>query len=358
MSIRTRLTLWYAGMLFGSLLLLGGLLHHELVVEYERGRAQETPREKVADVLLFYWLPTVLVLVLGGSWFMRRALRPIETLMAGAERVHAGNLAERIPLSGRSDELDRLAEVFNEMLARVEAGVASVRDFTLHASHELKTPLTILSAQAEAALAEPALPPDQRELLESQLEEVRRLAALVDALSLLAKADAGVVRLAQDPIAFDQLVREIIADAEVLAAPQGLTVECPACEPVTVRGDRDRLRQLLLNLVDNAAKYNVPGGTLRIALRRTGSAAELRIANTGPAIPAAALPRVFDRFYRGDNARALRVDGSGLGLSIAQGIAASHGGDINLAPTPDGMTEATLRLPQSPPAPKPTSAPV
>lgn len=117
------------------------------------------------------------MLVLGGSWLIHRALRPVETLTAAAERVHAGHLTERIPRSGRGDELDRLAGVFNEMLARVEAGVASVRDFTLHASHELKTPLTILAIQAEAALAETTLTPDQRGLLESQLEEVRRLAA-------------------------------------------------------------------------------------------------------------------------------------------------------------------------------------
>ena len=345
MTIRTRLTLWYAGMLLGSLLLMGGVLHYELVGEYERGMVPESPAEKIADLLFFYGLPTVVVLVLGGSWLIRRALRPVETLTAAAERVHAGNLAERIPRSGRGDEIDRLAGVFNEMLARVEAGIASVRDFTLHASHELKTPLTILSAQAEAALAEPALPPDQRELLESQLEEVRRLAALVDALSHLAKADAGLVRFAQAPISLDQLAREVIADTELLAAPGRITVECPACEPLTVCGDSDRLRQLLINLADNAVKYNVPGGTVRIALRRAGTAAELRITNTGPAIPAAALPRVFDRFYRGDNAQALRVEGTGLGLCLAKWIAASHGGDITLASTSDEMTEATLRLP-------------
>ena len=109
MTIRTRLTLWYAGMLLGSLLLMGGVLHYELVGEYERGLVPESPAEKIADLLLFYGLPTAIVLVLGGSWLIHRALRPVETLTAAAERVHAGNLAERIPRSGRGDELDRLA---------------------------------------------------------------------------------------------------------------------------------------------------------------------------------------------------------------------------------------------------------
>lgn len=343
MTIRTRLTLWYAGMLFGSLLLLGGLLHHELVVEYERGPVQESPAEKIEDVLLFYWLPTVLVLVLGGSWFMRHALRPIEALTAGAERVHAGNLTERIPLTGRDDELDRLARVFNEMLARIESGVAGVRDFTLHASHELKTPLTILSIQAEGALTEPALPPEQRELLESQLEEVRRLAAMVDALSLLAKADAGLPLIAREPVRLDEMLRAAVEDARLLAEKSGITIDLTHCDAAPLDADRASLRQVLLNLLDNAVKHNQPGGWVRAELRAGTDAFSLSIENTGPPIPPELLPRIFDRFVRGAGAG----EGSGLGLSITRTIIEAHGWTITAASRGEGGTCITVRLPKA-----------
>ena len=343
MTIRTRLTLWYAGMLLGSLLLLGGLLHHELVVEYERGLAQETPREKIADVLLFYWLPTVFVLVLGGSWFMRRALRPIEALTAGAERVHAGNLTERIPLTGRGDELDRLASVFNEMLGRIEAGVAGVRDFTLHASHELKTPLTILSAETELALGDPATPADQRERLASQFEEIRRLASLVDALSLLAKVDAGLPVIARESLRFDEMLRAAVEDARVLAAPHGITIELAPCDPAPLDGDRASLRQVLLNLLGNAVKHNQPGGWVRVELRAGPDEFTLSIENTGAPIPPELLPRIFDRFVRGPDAR----EGSGLGLSITKTIVEAHGGTVACVHRAEGGARFAIHLPRS-----------
>ena len=347
MTIRTRLTLWYAGMLLGSLLLMGGVLHYELVTERERqtDAVVESPGKQIADVLLFYGLPTVLVLVLGGSWLMRRALRPVETLTAAAERVHAGNLAERIALSGRGDELDRLAGVFNEMLARVEAGIASVRDFTLHASHELKTPLTILSAETELALCDPATPLSERERLASQFEEIRRLASLVDALSLLAKVDAGLPLIAREPLRLDEMLRAAVEDARLLAAPHGITIELTHCDPAPLDGDRASLRQVLLNLLDNAVKHNQPSGWVRVELRAGPDDFTLSIENTGAPIPPELVPRIFDRFVRGPNAR----EGSGLGLSITQTIVEAHGGTITCILRAECGARFTIQLPRSAP---------
>jgi len=341
MKIRPRLTLWYAGMLLGSLLLMGGVLHYELVGEYEKGRPPETPSVKIADILLFYGLPTVVVLVLGGSWLMHRAMRPVEALTARAERVHAGNLSARIPRTGTGDELDRLAEVFNAMLARIEAGTASVRDFALHASHELKTPLTILSAEVELALNDPGRAGAERLRLTSQLEELRRLGRLVDALGLVAKADAGVPVVAREHLEFCQLVRQATEDARGLGKPFGITVELIHCDGALLDGDPAGLRQVLLNLLDNAVKHNAAGGWVRVELRTNREEAVVSVENSGAPLPAELVPRLFQRFVRGAGPAA----GSGLGLSIAQLIVEAHGGAIEYS-APDGSTvRFAVRLP-------------
>jgi signal transduction histidine kinase len=341
MKIRTRLTLWYAGMLLGSLLLMGGVLHYELVGEYERGRPPESPSVKIADILFFYGLPTVAVLVLGGSWLMHRAMRPVEALTAGAERVHAGNLSERIPRTGRGDDLDRLAEVFNAMLARIEAGTASVRDFALHASHELKTPLTILSAETELALNDPGTPAPERLRLRSQMDELRRLGRLVDALGLVAKADAGIPVIAWERTDFDGLVRQAVEDVRILGGPLGIVVELAHCDDAPLDGDPAGLRQVLLNLLDNAVKHNTPGGWVRVELRATSEDAILLIDNSGDTIPAELVPRLFERFVRGTGSAA----GSGLGLNIAKTIIEAHGGTIRYAAPQLGTVRFAVQLP-------------
>lgn len=162
---------------------------------------------------------------------------------------------------------------------------------------------------------------------------------------MLTKADAGQIALARDPVRLDELIREAHADAQSLARPGEVQVELLACDEVTVSGDRHRLRQLLLNLTDNAIKYNVPRGTVCIALRRLDGAAEITIANTGPGIPADILPRVFDPFFRGDPSHSNTVEGCGLGLSIARWIAQAHGGELRLTSASGKETIATLRLP-------------
>ena len=197
----------------------------------------------------------------------------------------------------------------------------------------------------ETALQEEPLAQPQRERLESELDELQRLAKIVDGLTLLTRADAGQVALDFKPVAFDELVRDGFADAQLLAQASGLTVELAACEPAAVRADAHRLRQLLLNLADNAVKYNQPGGSISMALRRAGACAEFTLANTGPGIPPEALPRVFDRFFRGDPAHNRTVEGCGLGLSIAQWIVAAHRGSISLDSAPGKLTTVTVRLP-------------
>jgi len=349
MTIRNRLTLWLGGILLVSLAVLAGVVHYEWVELQQRmaeGKQQPEPAwEEVGEIVLYYGVPTMLMLLAGSWWLLRKSLVPVTALSRAAERIHANNLKERLAHRGSGDELDRLTEVFNSMLTRLDESFTHIREFTLNASHELKTPLTILRAQIETALRDPATPGAQREIFADQIDEIARLAKIVDSLSLLARADAGQLAVAQEPVRLDELVRESFADAQMLALPARLQVELGACDEATVRGDRHRLRQLLLNLTDNAIKYNQAEGRIAIGLSRRNGTAELTITNTGPGIPPEKIPRVFDRFYRGDTAHNSAVEGSGLGLSIAQWIVNAHKGTISVASEPQKLTTITVNLP-------------
>jgi signal transduction histidine kinase len=277
---------------------------------------------------------------------MRQAMSPVAALTRAAARLHDRNLREQLPRTGNGDELDRLTEVFNAMTARLDHSFNRIREFTLHASHELKTPLTVMHGELETALGEETNPAARERLL-SQLDEIQRLAKIVDGLTLLTKADAGQITLQREPVRLDDLVRDACEDAKILAQPHEVSVRLDACEEISLPGDRHRLRQLLLNLTDNAVKYNQPQGLVTVALRRTNGFAEIAIANTGAGIPPELQPRVFDRFFRADPARDHAVDGCGLGLSIAQWIVTAHGGYIQIASQPEKLTTATVRLPIS-----------
>jgi signal transduction histidine kinase len=231
------------------------------------------------------------------------------------------------------------------MTERLNFSFKRIREFTLHASHELKTPLTVMHGELETALHNETLSAPQRARLESQLDELQRLTRIVDGLMLLTKADAGQITLARESVRLDELVREACLDAQSLARPRDISVSLKNCEQMAVLGDRHRLRQLLLNLTDNAVKYNQPRGTVTLSLGRFGGSAEVSIANTGPGIAPEMLPRIFDPFFRGDSSHGQTIEGCGLGLSIARWIAAAHGGAIEITSRPGEITTASVRLP-------------
>jgi heavy metal sensor kinase len=355
-TIRTRLSLWYATVMFIALMVMGVLLYYQLIIEprHEIQKHRHEHREEavdpdifedVSEIVLWCGVPAALLALAGGWWLMKKSLAPVASLTRAAEKITAHNLGERLPRTHNGDELDQLTEVFNAMLARLDDSFNRIREFTLHASHELKTPLTILCGETETELRDETLAPAQRERAISQLEELRRLAAIVDGLTLLAKADAGLIKLSFAPVRFDELVRDSFADTQILAHASGLQVELAACEEITVRGDAHRLRQLLLNLADNAVKYNQPNGSITMSLRRANNSAELVIANSGAGVSAEILSRVFDRFFRGDPAHSSAVEGCGLGLSIAQWIVSAHNGMIRMDSAPEKLTTVTVRLP-------------
>lgn len=349
MTIGARLTVWYATVLLLSVLVLGGGLYYELVIERRAPRPAGTPaetvEEEINEVVFLYAVPAVLLTLIGGWWLTRKALAPINRLTRALERLSAPNLAELLPRSGNGDELDRLTGILNAMLERLGRSFAREREFTLHASHELKTPLTIMRSQAETALREDSLTPAQREILASHIDEIERLAAIIDNLTLLAKADAGQLELRRAPVRLDELVREAVDDARILGAATELEVSLDARPAILIHGDRHRLRQTLVALTDNAVKFTPRGGRIWFALRHEGHHARLEVTNTGAGIPPEQLPRVFDRFYRGDPAHGTRVEGTGLGLSVAHWIVTAHGGSIEIQSRPGRDTTVAIQLP-------------
>ncbi len=353
MTIRTRLTIWYAATMFVSLLAMSVLTYHVFApdphppnsVGEPAGESDANDFHEVLRILFWCGVPPALIALGGGWWLMRRALTPVNQLTVAAGKINEGNLALKLPRSGNGDELDRLTEVFNAMTSRLDGSFKHIREFTLHASHELKTPLTVLHGEIETALRDESTPALQRERLVSQLDEIQRLTKIVDGLTLLTKADAGQVALGFEALALDELVRDVFADAQFLAKPANITVTLNECEAITLRGSRHRLRQLLLNLADNAIKYNDCGGTVELSLRREGETAVLRISNTGAGITPDVLPQVFDRFFRGDASHNSSIDGCGLGLCIAQWIAHAHNGSIEISSRSGGLTHATVCLP-------------
>jgi signal transduction histidine kinase len=352
MTIRARLTAWYVSISLASIFLMAGGMYYELVTERAERQAEDKPAElvpeEIFEIVLFYGLPTALVTIIGGWILLRKALSPLDKLVSAAQRLHVHNLREPLPRTGNGDEVDRLTEALNATNARLEDSFNRIREFTLHASHELKTPLAVMHGEIETALADPATTAAQREVFASQLDEIQRLAKIVEGLTLLAKADAGQVPLSRKAVRLDELVQDSFADALILAQPQKIAVNLAACDEVTLLGDRHRLRQLLLNLTDNAIKYNRPGGRMDMRLTRNGANAELTITNTGKGISPSALRRVFDRFYRGDESHNSGIEGCGLGLSIAEWIVKAHGGGIQITSELEKSTTVTVSLPLPP----------
>jgi signal transduction histidine kinase len=350
MTLRRQLAARYSIIVALCLAVLGWLSYHEFVEEPAMFRElgikepASTQISELFELLIFAGVP---IIFLVGWWLVRHSLRPIDELAASVERFDVNNLSQRLPRSGNGDEVDRMTAAFNGMAGRLERSVGQIREFTLGASHELKTPLTVMRAQLETALAESApLTEAHRTALENLLEETQRLARIVDGLTLLSKADAGIVALERKPVRLDELVREAAEDAEVLAQPSGIQVRLLRCDPALISGDRHRLRQMLLNLVDNAAKYNQAKGLVELSLGVEAGWLQLVVANTGAGISAEMLPRVFDRFVRGSAGPAERAESCGLGLTIAKWIAEAHGGGIEIASEPGRLTTVTLRLPQ------------
>ncbi len=280
----------------------------------------------------------------GGAITARIALARVDQMSRTARRITAEDLGRRIDVRGTGDELDRLAETLNAMLARLENTFLQMRRFAADAAHELRTPLTVLKGGIEVALRTDRSPDEYRQVLTSSLEEVERLIRLAEDLLLLSRTSAGVEE-SRGPVELEAITLDVLDVGARLAATTGVAVRLAGATSAVVLGNGLDLRRALLNLVENAVKYTPPGGKVELSLARVDGHAELRVEDTGPGIDPAHAERIFQPFVRLDSARTREDGGAGLGLAIARSIVTSHGGTLSVQTAPGAGSRFTIRLP-------------
>ncbi len=320
--------------------------HRAYVVGVAQSLRAQQRMLREAEVALSLGIPVILGLAsLGGYVLARKSLRPVVAMSSRAAYIGASTLHERLPIINPDDELGRLAGVFNELLGRLESSFERQRRFMADASHELRTPVAIISAESELALARNDRPvAELRDALQIVFAEGRRLSGIVDDLFLLTRADAGERVLRPEAIYLHDLLEECALTVRSLALARSLdfAVELESDDMPTV-GDDSLLRRLFVNLLDNAIKYSQPGGQVRLFAKRAGASYQVDVSDTGMGVPLSDRDRIFDRFFRGDMARASsNVSGAGIGLAISRWVARSHGGDVVLVDS--GRKGSTFRV--------------
>jgi heavy metal sensor kinase len=286
------------------------------------------------------------VAAIAGHRMSRRILAPVQSIVSRAEQITSSRLHERIPVNGTGDELDHLAEVFNQTLTRLDQSFRQLKQFTSDASHELRTPLAAIRSIGEVGLERDGTRQDYRELVGSMLEEVNRLTRLVDDLLMISRGDSGAIRLNRSDIDILDLARETIALLEPLAEEKEQKLALAGETGITVRADRVFLRQALINVLHNSIKYSPPRTTTFVRVRREESpAVTISVRDAGPGIAPEHAQHIFDRFYRVDHGRSREAGGFGLGLAIAQWAVQAHKGTITVVSAPGEGSTFRMTIP-------------
>lgn len=281
-----------------------------------------------------------------GIWFLvGRALKPVAAIVRATNQIKADNLEKRLDIPKTGDEIEQLALTLNAMLKKLELSFQQMRQFIADASHEIRTPLGILMGETDVALRTAHSPQEYRQALENNREEMTRLACLVERLLLLSHMETGQWRWQKQSINLKELACELAEKTQLLGSEKNLRVALKADEEFIIEGDAMRLRQLLLNLADNAVKNSHPQGRILLALLRENGHVKISVQDEGVGISPEHIPKIFDRFYRVDKARERERGGYGLGLAIAQTIAQAHQGKIEVQSEVGRGSLFTVKLP-------------
>lgn len=280
----------------------------------------------------------------GGWWLASRAIRPVDAISATAARIAGGRLDERIPVTGNGSELDSLARVLNHAFAQLDAAFAEQARFTSDAAHELRTPVSVVLAQTQLALARPRSPDEYRESIEITRRSALRMQGLIESLLALARLDAHSEPAQRQPCDLALVGREQMDHIQPLAAERGIILR-RELEPAVCLADPERVAQICTNLLSNAVKYNRLGGEVSVSSRRLNGHAMLSVSDTGPGIAAEHLPHIFERFYRADTSRNRSTGGAGLGLAICKLLTEAEGGSLAVTSDETRGSTFTLQLP-------------
>jgi heavy metal sensor kinase len=296
---------------------------------------------------LFSGLPVVIgVAVIGGYILLQRAFRPVREMIEKANEISRSGIHSRLPVRRTGDDLEQLSITLNKMIHRLEKSFENSRRFTSDASHELRTPLTIIRGELEQLLVYQDGNSERVKLeIGSLLEETDRLIAIVRGLLALSRLDAGEAQREDARFDLGELATATTEQMSLLAEEKGVELCCTSNPRVEVRGDRSRLKQVIVNLLDNAIKYTPTNGKIALAVRAAKGHAYLEVCDTGIGVPAEDLPRIFDRFYRVDQVRSRVIEGAGLGLSIVWSICTAHGGTVYAENLASGGSRFTAELP-------------
>lgn len=291
--------------------------------------------------LVFAWL--------GGRRLARLAVLPIEEMTDVAEGITAEHIDKRVPVPPVADELQRHALILNRTFDRLERSYQHALRFSADASHELKSPLTVMRSGIEALMESPTLSEHDQQSVGGLLEQTRRLSNIISSLLLLARADAGRLELDFREVELSSLISGCVEDARIMADERCITVESSLPTSVIAWIDALRFSQIVSNLLDNAVKYNHPGGEIRVSLTCNSESLQLSVANTGAAIPEEMRPLLFERFFRAEHTG---EGGQGLGLGLARELARAHGGDVVLTQSETGWNVFAFNFQKSRPAQK------
>jgi heavy metal sensor kinase len=313
------------------------------------------PVDTVQDrllTLLGMLLPVLVACAAGGGYLLvQRALRPVEDMSQTAAQISVQNLDERLPVMQTGDALQQLSLSLNHMLGRLRESVQASRRFLADASHELRTPLTVIKGELQEIVRESECPPELRERIGSTLEEVARLERLVSGLLVLSRLDAGDAQREWVDVDLGELAASTVEQMRLVAEDRGVQLDASRLRPLIVRGDRSRLKQVIVNLLDNAIKFTPRGGNVSLRTGERPGVALLEVRDTGIGIPPEALPHVFERFFRADAARTRDGDsadgGAGLGLSIVRSICTAHGAEIEVESAPGAGSCFRVKFPRA-----------